>query len=87
MAAKAPVIRDGVFVDLDGIVRTVNDLGVALQLYQEFLNAEHTPVRHHITETLFVLDLVKDSRRRISYRRCRTFLECDDSAEPSSVPY
>jgi hypothetical protein len=56
MAAKAPVIRDGVLVDLDGIVRTVNDLGAAVQLYQECLNADHTPVRHHMTETLFVLD-------------------------------
>jgi hypothetical protein len=45
-------------VDLNGLVRTADFLRAVLQVFQQCLSAEHTPVREGaITEVMFVLDL------------------------------
>jgi hypothetical protein len=47
------------FVDLDGLVRTTDFLGAALQKNQHSLSAEHTPVSDCvIIEAMFMLDVV-----------------------------
>jgi len=46
-------------VDLNGLVTTADLLRAAVQVYQQCLSAEHTPIRDRvITEVIFVLDLV-----------------------------
>jgi hypothetical protein len=62
--------------DLNGLVRTADFLRAALQLYQQYLSAVHTPIRDRvITELMFVLDLVGRFAAQVVVRKVKNLLQ------------
>jgi len=62
-------------INLNGLVRTAELLRAALKVYRQYLPAEQSPVRDHVTtEVIFVLDWIRlaGSRRRMLYVRYKT---------------
>jgi len=75
-------------VDLNGLVTTADLLRAAVQVYQQCLSAEHTPIRDRvITEVIFVLDLVGRFAAK-DVRKVQNLLEREVTVvKPWSLPY
>ena len=68
-------------VELNGLVRTAGLLRVALQIYQQCVSAEHTPVcKGVITEVMFALDLVGRFAAQDVVRKVQNLLEGEVTA-------
>ena len=76
-------------INLNGPVRTAELLRAALQVYQQCLPAEHSPVRDRvITEVMFALDLVGRFAAQDVVREVQNLLEGEITpVEPRPVPY
>jgi hypothetical protein len=63
---------------LNGLARTADLLRAALQVYQQYLSAENSPIRDRvITELMFVLDLVGRFAAQVVVRKVQNLLESE----------